>query len=528
MKNMKKTTNILAITLVIAGLVITSAAGLSLENKSEIKNEEFGIAIQQSQPLACVKAESNAIMDDESFLVFDGEYDAYHPSISPAPAGGYFAMMETSEDDSIWQPSMFQSADGETWDPVLTALYDNAQYTDMDSNSQGTFGTFGASPDLSGNIIIMQGEIADGWVWAFGDNGYADLYYNRIASYDDPEYSSVWGTSVLTGTDPSFNTGVPYIFYQEVGPNTYGLIGWMNNRYGYVHADVDVDPVALYGYNVYDHEDGDHLFVRVVNEGVWQYNSGQDYYYHDNVKTLDIDETEFTLMYPAVGAYDDTVIVLAQTSNDEIICYFSDNALSTYQSIIIDEGLYPEIQIIDENTAYCTYIKDDNLLYAMTEDGGESWGTGEALIDSVVDPDWRAVDLNDETIVPLAIWQDARGDNNDIYFGAFADVQPPAKLEVTIQTGLGIGVKVMVKNIGGTDAVGVEGVITVTGGIFNRINTTAPTDIGALAIDEEVEIKSGLILGLGSIDITAEATAPDALPGSDAATGKNLFFLTKV
>ena len=73
-----------------------------------------------------------------------------------------------------------------------------------------------------------------------------------------------------------------------------------------------------------------------------------------------------------------------------------------------------------------------------------------------------------------------------------------------------IGVNAEIKNIGDTDATNVEWTITVTGGILGMINKTASGTATTLAPNAIEAISSGLVLGIGKIEIEITANADNA------------------
>ena len=87
----------------------------------------------------------------------------------------------------------------------------------------------------------------------------------------------------------------------------------------------------------------------------------------------------------------------------------------------------------------------------------------------------------------------------------------------------GLGVSAVIKNDGELDASEVDWSITVTGGIFGLINKTVTGNISSLPAGEEVIVKSGLLLGIGSINITVQAESE-----IKTATGKQIIIFTTV
>lgn len=418
-----------AIALAIAGLVITSAA--SSITTREITRKETGImaqyAVVQCQPLAVETLETSM-----QLLLFDGvpitggDYNEYHPSVAGAPQGGFYAMAEYSEDGGIWHPLLYGSSDGTTWDPLVEFLYDNAEYTDMDQNDHGTYGTFGAPPDDNGLVVVIQGEIQDGWVWDFGPDNINEFSNNRIDCYtfegpDGDPGTWNWGGLTLSGYNGYGGNdidGCPYIFYQysEAGG---GIIGWLTGAVsGCEHTGSAMDLATNMHYAVYDRDTGGgnyDLLVRKDDFGSWTYHPAEDFWTHDYKTSKHISDTA-NLMYPSAAAYDDNVIVACQ-KDDDVIVYYSTNGFSSYTEVLVQESAsYPEVAMAGGGIAVITYIKDDVLYNRTSDTSGASWSDAEVVSDNQINLNDRAANLDEYNSNIYGVWEDTRGANIDIYF----------------------------------------------------------------------------------------------------------------
>ena len=238
------------IAIAIVGLLITSASSLPIKQTSN--EDEIGVEylVMESQPLSKIKYADNSVRPlFYSVPITGGDYDEFHPSVAGSPAGGFYALAEETTDGYVWEPNLYGSADGVVWNPILTAQYANAEYTDMDQNVYATYGTFGASPDNSGQIIVLEAEIEDGSVWDFASSNINQLTNNHIAcyTYEGPEGDPGtwnWGGLALSGYN-GFGTndfhGCPYIFYPNDASG--GIIGWLTGAsvVGCEHAANDID-----------------------------------------------------------------------------------------------------------------------------------------------------------------------------------------------------------------------------------------------------------------------------------------------
>lgn len=414
------------IAIAIVGLLITSASSLPITQTSS-QEDEIGAEYLfiKSQPLSKSKLVDNSVKPlFYSVQMTGGDFDEFHPSVAGSPAGGYYAMVEATEDGYLWQPTLLGSADGITWEGILTALYDNSEYTDMDQNVYGTYGTFGAPPDDGGQIIIFQGEIEDGWVWQWSTYGFDDLINNRIACYTfegpngDPGTWN-WGAATLTGYN-NYNganiVGCPFISYQT-SSDGFATIGWLTGAVsGCEHTGSAMDLVKNILYSVYDRDTGTgwELLVRKDNFGVWQ-PSGESYR-HAYMTSMHVTDPAANLTYPTVAAYDNKVIVACQKGTD-VIAYYSSNGFTSKTEVLVETGAYyPEVVFAAKGKAFITYTKDNVLYYKSSDDGGASWSDAEIVSDNEVNLNDRAANLDEFGGSVYATWEDTRGANIDAYF----------------------------------------------------------------------------------------------------------------
>jgi len=422
------------------GLVITSTATSVSIIKTNSENNEFEpqYLSVQSQPIPKKIIENpSRPLSLAGVQVTGGSYDEFHGSIAGAPAGEYYVMTEFSQDGFVWHPVMFSSFDGVVWESIVEFLYDDAEYTDFDQNAHGTYATFGAPPGNDGIVPVIQGEIADGWVWDFTNSNIYEFVNNRIDCYTyegpagDPGTWN-WGCLTLTGYNGFGSNdieGCPFIFYQYSDAGG-GIIGWLTGGdvAGCWHTGSAMDLVTNMHYAVYDRNAGDtfDLLVRKDDFAAWIYNSQNDFWTHSLKFSKRITDTA-NLMYPSCAAYNDNVVVACQ-KDDDVVVYYSLNGFTSYTEVLVqDAASYPEVAIAAGGTVVLTYIKDDVLYMKTSNNGGASWGAAEVVSDNQVNLNHRAASLDEYHGNIIGVWEDTRGDNIDIYYDLIFEAQndPP-------------------------------------------------------------------------------------------------------
>jgi len=426
------------IAIAIVGLLITSASSLPTKqtsNEDEIRAEYLTV---KSTPLLKTKPVGNSVKPlFYGVPITGGDYDEFHPSVAGSPAGGFYALVEETTDGYVWEPNLYGSADGVVWDPILSATYANAQYTDMDQNVYATYGTFGASPDNSGQIIVLEAEIEDGYVWDFGSYNMNQLSYNSIACYtfEGPEGDPGtwnWGGLAMSGYNGYTATpivGCPYVFYQSEGDGS-GIIGWLTGQVSGCENTANVIDLATnIMYSVWDRYTGTEweLLIRKDNYGTWQYNSAGGYWTHPYMTSYHVTDPA-NLTYPSIAAYNNNVIVACQKGSD-VIVYYSTNGFASKTEVPVETSAsYPEVVFAAKGIAVLTYIKESVLYYRTSDDGGASWSSEAVVSDNQVNLNDRAADLDEFGGSVYGVWEDTRGANLDAYFDIIYEYinNPPA------------------------------------------------------------------------------------------------------
>ena len=530
MNNGKKVKYIWAITLVIAGLLITSIASIPA-TETEITSTDY-FCVETSKVMSEKYVETFAFLDD-SYIIYDTEDDDYHPTFAGDLSGRFFAGFEAYLDSGAdYFPWFWYSLDeGATWDEGgYFGEAAQAEYPDADSNANAFYATFGAPPANTAQVWAVEATLPDmgASVWDWGQYNLYDFRHNSISCYTRTEEAWNWGGMALVGFygyQGSNIEGCPYILY----PNepSSGVIGWQSGQSNCVHADFAIDEATEMSYSVYDKDNNNKLRLR--KDDFSRFVTDPGFPVHPSVWSKDIGDGSVNLMNMSIDAHDDVVIVVTEAEGD-IICLYSTNGMSSYDtSTVVTGAAYPEVKFCaDGFTAICTYVVDGEIFVKTSEDDGATWSDEELVADSQVTDGYGSHDLGRDPEGMSSIWADTRGEDIDIYYAHAADGGDFPILEVTIESGFGIGVSATIANTGTGPATNVNWTMTVTGGILGFINKTATGTIASLAAGAEETVKSGLLLGLGAIDIIATAECDEDSSDQDTGSGTQLIIFTKV
>ena len=146
---------------------------------------------------------------------------------------------------------------------------------------------------------------------------------------------------------------------------------------------------------------------------------------------------------------------------------------------------FDDIQVIPGNSYY--------IVSSTTDSEGSFYGWGWALWDLYPYGDMFYSTDGGETWIWLELY--------DMSFKTYGK----DKLVLDLAFKSGVGVNLVIENIGSTKAEDIEYSITVIGGLLNLINISTDGIIGEIEAGDKTKVKTGPFFGLGSIKVTATA-----------------------
>lgn len=347
------------------------------------------------------------------------------------------------------------------------------------------------------------------WLLDWSTLGFYDFYDTSIAGYSGfvPEFwGAIFMISSTTYEGGEMEGGPTWVFNLDPYMEGYWGIHWSSWYTDWAekkcsHTKIDIDQSNGKACGVFE----------VMNETTgtrdvwmeWHHNAKYLYWEVGPYWNFSVVIEGFpNYRNPDVAAANENVYIVMQTDekgDEDIICIYSnDNGttwnISTIANTDADEQ-YPVITTTG-NTATCLYVKNGNIYATISKDGGATWAPPQQVNDeegSVVE-EYRCVDIDKA----YGIWTDDRSDNKDIYF----DTLDMPIIGIGEVSG-GFGITATITNTGTADAENIEWSISLTGLVFLGRETTGV--IERLPAGSEVTIKSGLLFGIGPIDITITA-----------------------
>ncbi len=400
----------------------TSAIDKYLQRSARVE----AIDIQPQRVLLASPQKLNDLSMSSVSLKNANAYEIAHPVIDQAPGGIVLRGMEyccNVDNDSViyWLAS---DDGGDNWYMAWNFDVPGATYPSLDYYNSGPtfFGTFVTPANFlsGGGIVYIEFQNAVNYTtWApwwsdFSDDGFYGMSFSDIAA-DNSQQSWNWGLiSLVMSYDDGVNSfaDVPLIFSQL---NSLGQmqLSWYPEYPGCGTTAVDIDRAAGKTYAVYDR------YYPSVDQ--WRLFLRQDYfsdwYLPTDGASIFFEDSTWQLKHPAVAAFGDTIIVLAETyvidnpADTAIVCwstFIGDADSLIYRELIIDEAgseTSPRITHLDNGCFVATYIKYQRLYSITTCDGGLTW-TEPIMVshpDYEIRSGYRATDLSEDGL--RAIYQ---------------------------------------------------------------------------------------------------------------------------
>jgi hypothetical protein len=466
--------------------------------------------------------------------ITSGEDDEEHPTIAIGSTqqllAGYEAMT-TGVDKDIWLSSSTDG--GDTW-MELGHLFPQMDetietYPSFDHQTDGrAWGTFTPDPDDDQGGIEYLFEAPDitdpntwnlyWWVWGTWYN--CTLRGTSEIACDTYDGMNPWEYGVIAFTHTGIDDGTvncPVINYADHPQELYGwYYFWYLDDCANASCEIDRTTDMVYAvYDWYNTTSGvrDIVYLKDDFTAMWPYGPGASLFHIESTANN---------VCPTVAADDDNVMIIVETdenANQDIICYYSSNGGQTWDvSAVADSGvdeISPDVVSNGDLSATCTFLKDGDLYYTTTEDGGDSWSTAEKVNDEdgEVVMEYRAEAVCEQGTV----WMDTRDGNSDIYF----DVVGTAPLLTIEEIAGGFGVSAAVKNIGTANATDVEWNISFEGGIVIPKQKKGTISVLEPGYDEPIR---SIIIGIGRPTITFYAESAEDVYVSEEASGFVLLF----
>ena len=534
-----KKMNTLFLSIVVVGLLlsVSSFAGIASEEKGTLDNTiRFSYVQSNIKPQSLAKnpksvepvsdisaAHSLLIPSGADIQITSAEGFDMQPAVANDNAGnlllGYLGDPTGSGDYTIWFTASPDS--GVTWqDNAVAYQIQGVEKPSIDYWGEGTrfFGTMLPSPfDYDGSALYIlecmdPNDFDNGynmvyWTWNNVGEGYFNFQSISLAC-DNAVEDYAWGGVSMVGDHGSGLMSIPMFSYQATEDGTAWIYSFSDIEEGglYQHCQVtatDIDPVTHESYSLWNFMNDTtgvyDIYFYKFDFATWD--EYQGYPIHPGIAEGVISSANDD-QYVDVSAYNDNIIIVSQ-NNGEITCYYSFDGLGNMSSSVVANSdateQFPKVIHSGEHEAICLFVKDGNLFSTRTEDGGATWET--------------AIQVNDEDGTVLEesatadicklgiVWTDDRMGNYDIFFDTHGIAMPLVNVE-SIAGGFGISAKIV--NLGTADAVDVPWTITLDGG-FVLLGKETQGTIDTLPTGASVTIKSGLILGIGKVDITVTA-----------------------
>ena len=510
---MKKTKKL---AIIVAGLLIVgSFAAMAIGKEAGDQNTDLPLIAHKTikainKPIGKTSLQGNV-------LISDNGGDDLHPRIIEDGAGNIVVVYEQEIDLFTKQVPMAWSADdGETW--TIQFIFDSIDFTEGSGTLQFPEMVYSSALDLlffaqvdpyaelyNNEMGFIQGDIstAEDASW-YGISGSGSSGYNFCNAFTTGNYFGSLTTEDGYGLEQLFGLG--YFTYPDFeSPPTMGGFYYDGNSEhesapaAWTEMDTNANRIFIVC------ETNDQITIKsTVNDEAMLTNGEQQ---NGMDKYADIEQ------YP--GEYLDTGsdpdvsgdgdhLIVAYVKDGNVVAKYGTCAAGTYdpgfalQDVTIATGASCPAVYMEGSNVYCVYVKDGNLFLITSEDYGATWGTPEQKNDEdgTVSNEKNTADVHSNGMV----FTDTRNGNKDIYYSSFVAGAVP---EVVIEsiTG-GIGITATLKNVGTATAENFDWSIVSDGLVFLGGEKSGKA---TLEPGDTIQVKTGLMLGFGGIDITVKA-----------------------
>lgn len=282
----------------------------------------------------------------------------------------------------------------------------------------------------AGVLLFEFQDITDSTTWLpwwidYSDNGWYDMKHIAIAS-DNSQQSWNWGiNSMVMSYDNGIDSTIDAPAIQTPLSSTAVTISYYPDKGGCNTTATTIDAPAALAYSIYDRYNTDRL--------QWELFMRRDHY-DDWLQptlsaTLRFDDSTIQSIYPSIAAYEDTIVIVAQSysvdalADRNISCWSSttgDLADLTYRgdiAIAVSSAVNPKINHIEQDSYVCTFVKDNQVFSVITCDGGLTWSELYPVSDTIdeVFVSYNAFDVAEETV--NVAWQQVDGIDTVIAIG---------------------------------------------------------------------------------------------------------------